>query len=370
MTLPTLPLVHSHHPTTFLERGVTVPFTSPMLSGARARPSDRGGIELIVPNPSGGRGVYILPWSGICQLCHPTVHDTKLYQAITERHGITPASIRQAAGVVAVQELAGRGAAAAARVALDNDLRDRLAANFQLLLATIRQSAPPGTMPDMAGAVAAVDMERHAKHGIEQIAPRLGHSSQVVFNTVEQLADVLTPIGLDAQGPPARVPRLLSAITRFYHEAGQWAREHDDCSGSQARLAGQIAEVTITCAELTLADARASADDVAALLSEWIVAPDALARRLTRCEWLVDGWEQICLLWQTATTRAARHVALAEIALLVPILPKEVASWLGRRVELDDTRNIPRIVPGDTDWRTGLHYERVARNEVLRALAA
>lgn len=370
MTLPTLPLVHSHHPTTFLERGVAVPFTTPLLSGARARPSDRGNLELIVPNPSGGRGVYILPWTGICQLCRPTVHDTKLYQAITERHGITPASIRQAERVVAVQGLAGRDAAAAARVAQDNDLRDRLAANFLLLLATIRQTSPPGTLPDLAGSVAPADIKCRATRGIEQIAPRLGQSSQMVFNTVEQLADVLMPIGLDAQEPPARVPRLLSAIIRFYHEAGQWARDHNDSSGSQARLAEQIAEVTITCTELTLADARASADDVTSLLSEWIVAPEAVARRLTRCEWLVDGWEQICLLWQTATTKAARRVALTEIALLVPILPKEVASWLSRRIELDVTRGIPRIVPADTDWRTGLHYERVARNEALRALAA
>lgn len=370
MALPTLPLVHSHHPTTFLERGVTVPFTTPLLSGARTRPSDRSGIELIVPNPSGGRGVYIAPWGAICQLCHPTVHDTKLYQAIAERHGITPASIRQAARTVAAQGLAGRDAATAARVAQDNDLRDRLAANFLLLLATIRQTSPPGAAPDLAGPVTEADLERSAKRGIELIAPRLGRSSEVVFNTVEQLADVLTPIGLDAQDPPARVPRLLSAINRFHREAVQWARDHDDNSGSQAHLAAQIAEVTITCTELTLADARASADDITALLGEWIIAPEALARRLARSEWLVDGWEQICLLWQTATTKAARRAALAEIALLVPILPKEVATWLSRRIELDVTRGIPRIVPADTDWRTGLHYERVARNEVLRALAA
>src|ERR1700679_4215228 len=97
MSLPNLPLVSSHHPTTFLERGVAVPFTTPMLLGARARPSDRGGIELIVPNPSGARGFYIVPWSGVCRLCRPTVHDPRLYQRIAEREGVTPSSIRVAA---------------------------------------------------------------------------------------------------------------------------------------------------------------------------------------------------------------------------------------------------------------------------------
>lgn len=367
MSLPTLPLVHSHHPTTFLERGVAVPFTTPLLGGTRARPSERARIELIVPNPSGGRGVYIVPWTGVCQLCHPTVHDTKLYQAIAERRGITPASIRQAACAVAARGLAGRAAATAARVARDTDLRDRLAANFLLLLATIQQTSQPGAV---SGPMPPVDLERRARHGIRQIAPRLGHSAELVFNTIEQLADVLTPIGLETQEPPARVPRLLSAIIRFHQEATQWARDHNDSSGSQARLAAKIAEVTITCTELTLADARASAGDIVTMLSEWIVTPEALAARLARSEWLVDGWERICLLWQTATSKAARHAALAEITLLLPILPREVATWLSRRVELDVTGGIPRIVPADTDWRTGLHYERVARNEALRALMA
>lgn len=369
MSLPNLPLVQAHHPTTFLERGVAVPFTTPLLLGARARPSDRGGIELIVPNPSGGRGVYIVPWSGLRQLCQPTVHDTKLYQAIAERHVITPASIRHAARAVAAQGLAGREAAAAATRAEASDLRDRLAANFLLMLATIRQTSPPGTLT-AALLASPLKLEQQAKESIERIAPRLGRSNEMVFSNVEQLADVLTPIGLEAQEPPARVPRLLAAIVRFYRETTQWGRDHDDNTGSQACLAARIAEVTITCTELTLADARASAEDVLGLLGEWIAAPEELARRLARSEWLVDGWEQICLLWQTATTRAARHEALAEIALLVPILPKEVAAWLSRRVDLDVTHNIPRIVPADTDWRTGLHYERVARNETLRALAA
>jgi hypothetical protein len=138
MTLPTLPLVASHHPTTFLERGVAVPFTSPLLAGARVRPADRGGIKMIVPNPAGGRGVYILPWGGICRLSRPTVHDSTLYLRITERQGITPGSIRTAARDVAAEGLAGHEAAEAAGVAQAGETRDRLATNFLLMVAAVR----------------------------------------------------------------------------------------------------------------------------------------------------------------------------------------------------------------------------------------
>jgi hypothetical protein len=56
---PTLPLAQSYDPATFLERGAVVPFTTPLLSGTRARKAERGGAELLVPNPSGSskRGV-------------------------------------------------------------------------------------------------------------------------------------------------------------------------------------------------------------------------------------------------------------------------------------------------------------------------
>jgi hypothetical protein len=370
MSLPNLPLVASHHPTTFLERGVAVPFTTPMLLGARARPADRGGIELIVPNPSGGRGIYILPWNSICRLCRPTVHDTRLHQLIVERQGVTPASIRAAARAVAVQGLAGQAAAEAAAIAQADEIRDRLATNFLLMVAAVRQTDPTGIIDEVEVMTRHSSLQERAKYSIERIAPRLGRSSEAVFSDLEQLAGVLTPIGLEQQVPPARVPRLLAAIARFRTAAMLWARDNPDDSGAHASLVATIAGVTITCAEITLADARASTDCITDLLKEWIGAPEPVARRLARTEWLVDGWEQICVLWEIDTTAAGRRAALAEISFLVPILPKEVASWLSRQVDTEVTRGVPKIVPANIDWRTGMYFERVARNERLRALAA
>jgi hypothetical protein len=368
MSLPNLPLVQAHHPATFLERGVAVPFTTPLLMGARVRPAERNGIEIIVPNPSGGRGVYIVPWSGICGLCRPTVHDRRLHELVADRPGITPATMREAARTVALEGLAGQAAAAAAARAKDTDMRDRLATNFLLLMAAIRQTTSGGAgtiQPSSLG-----ELERRAKIGLEKIAPRLGRGPDEIFRDVEHLATVLTPIGMDRQHPPPRVVRLLADISAFRAEAVQWARDNLDSSGAQAHLAAAIAGVTVTCAESTLADARTATADVIGLLKEWCLRPAPVAGRLARSEWLVDGWEQICLLWKSAVTKPTRRAALAEIALLVPVLPKEVDAWLGRQVESEAIFGIPRLVPAHTDWRTGMHLERVARNESLRAMAA
>ena len=80
----------AYQPATFLERGVAMPFTTPQLAGARGRPDVRVGLEVILPNPAGGRGVYVLPWAGVRELCRPTVHDARLQQLVAELKVVTP----------------------------------------------------------------------------------------------------------------------------------------------------------------------------------------------------------------------------------------------------------------------------------------
>src|SRR5690242_6107211 len=98
-----LPEPKAYLPITFIERGVLVPFTTPILAGTRARPNERSGAELLVPNLSGGRGVYVLPWGSIHGLCRPTVHDRRLNQKVERLRTVTPGTIRQAAREVAIE---------------------------------------------------------------------------------------------------------------------------------------------------------------------------------------------------------------------------------------------------------------------------
>ena len=135
----------AYQPTTFLERGAYVPFTTPMLTGARVRPADRFGLELIVPNPSGGRGDYILQWTGLRSICRPTVHDIQLTERIASLRGVTPANIRHAARELACQGLAGRAAVSAASTALALEAEGQVFMNFELLLRLVQQQEPPGT---------------------------------------------------------------------------------------------------------------------------------------------------------------------------------------------------------------------------------
>lgn len=361
----TLPLVQSFHPTTFLERGVALPFTTPALANSRGRPGERDGFDLIVPNPSGGRGVYILGWDGVRQLCRPTMHDAHLAARLAALRSITPGEIRRVEREILAEGLAGREGQAAARGTAAADRQDRLVTNFRLLLALVHQLDPSAT----ADAPPA-EIEQRARRSFARIAPKLNRTPEAIAVALEELAGVFAPLGLPEQAPPARIPRLLAGLRQLQQETAEWARQRGGDDGGQAGLVAAGAELTLSCAAQSLREAQGTTEDMVTLLRSWGTAPAHVATRLARPEWLLDGWEPIILLWRGAAADADRIAVLGEMAALVPVMPREVANWLGMEVDVEALSRIRRSVKLNEDWRTGQMFSRVARYEHLRALAA
>lgn len=363
-----LPLPQSYHPTTFLERGVAVPFTSPMLLGARARPGNRGGTELIVNNPAGGRGAYVLPWESVCELFQPTVYDRCLHEALSALPVITPGNIRQAARATADQGLAGREAAAAARATSLRDNEDQVLTNFLLLLELVSQAAPgAGIGRGSIDARRTAELEVRAKRTPDAVAPRLGLRPDQIAGELEELALLFSGVGAPGQNPTPRIVRLLTDLRRVRGEIQQFTQEIGDDYGG---LVADVAELTISCARQTLAETHGLVKDMLLLLRQYRDGPTRTAERTARTEWLLDGWEQICALWLSAATDPERHEALTQMALMVPILPLEVCDWLGQVVDVKSAYRWRKEVPLNVDWRTGLLVERVALNEHRLARAA
>ena len=85
-------------PVSFRERGTTVPFTTPLLLNARIRAAAFGrGFEMVVSNPSGGRGALIMPWSAMPDISAPTLFDRYLWESLATSEDISPISIRHEA---------------------------------------------------------------------------------------------------------------------------------------------------------------------------------------------------------------------------------------------------------------------------------
>lgn len=364
-----LPAVQPYHPATFLERGVAIPFTTPLLAGTRARPTDKGRLELVIPNPSGGRGVYIMAWASITTLCPPTLHDRQLSERISSLKHVTPATIRRIARDVAAEGLAGEDAVDAAQTADRNDKGDRLTANYLLLVRLIRQVNGALVGQEPIAAMGPVELERRAQQTVTTIAPRLKRSTNWVASALENIADAMAGVGIDVTSTTSRLSRLVELIRRCSAEITAWSgTQPSDDQAAYVEMICAVADFSLALADAALAKARALTDDVVALLRSWAVEPQHTLQLAGRAEWLLDGWDPICMLWRLARDDAARRAALVEMAQLVPILPREVRDWSDMFWEADIPLRLRRLIPLNEDWRTGATvFGLIARNEKIRA---
>ncbi len=369
---PKLKLSQAYNPTTFLERGVLVPFTTPLLVGTRTRPGEREGLDLIVPNPSGGQGVYILPWDGVRELCRPTVHDVKLHEKVLEAPRVSPFSIRQAARAIAAEGLAGREARAAAELAADAEKQDHILANFLLVMSLVQQVEPQsgdGRTPPEKGGLD--EMEHRAKRAISAVAPRIGKTPELVAMRLEELAVVFDGVGVEPYAAQSRLARAIEALRRFHADMVSWTGAHIDESGERASLIATVADLTLDWARRTLAEAAALTANVAHLLRRWETEPELIGRLAARPDWLLDGWDQIRLLWEGASGTEQQKTVLPELVALVPPIPREASDWVGVEIASDHPARRKKFVGQNEDWRTGNQVlDLIARNERVRSRAA
>ena len=96
-----------------------------------------------------------------------------------------------------------------------------------------------------------------------------------------------------------------------------------------------------------------------------------LGREIARPEWLLDGWERICLLWRAADERINRQMTLTEMVALVPTVPREADEWVEGSLDFGSLNvRKGRMVMLGEDWRTGVTTtDLVARNERICAMA-
>jgi hypothetical protein len=281
---------------------------------------------------------------------------------------VTPVSIRTAARAIAAEGLAGRAALTAAEAANQADEQARLFANFDLLLDLVRQAEPGAPAPERDRPA---ELEQRARRAVSRLAPELGHSAERIASALEELASLFSSVGVGRHAESARAPRLAANLSTLRADMLQWTRSHQDESGGDAARIAESAEVTLACVRVVLGEVQGLRRGIPGLLRTWLQQPDALATLVARPDWLLDGWERICLLWQTADQALGREATLAEMVALIPPLPKEAAEWAGIDLPgIGDGGLHRRKVSLMEDWRTGVTvFDLIARNEQFRALA-
>ncbi|MBP0492948.1 hypothetical protein [Roseomonas indoligenes] len=364
--------VDDARPATFLERGVMVPFTTPMLLGSRVRPSGRRGLEIAVPSPAGVRGFYVLPLRGLPDICTPTLHDRLLVDLVERIPAVTPDAIIGATRQVAQEGFAGREAAAAASAAAKAQANQRLITNYRLLLLLIRQTEVQGEHVLPPERDVPLSVQRRAERAVARLAHDAGLSPSAVVTAMDGLTEAYLAVGFRGDPTRARYQGELVALADMAEEVARWGELAVDPQQSGcASLIARSARLTVEAGEILMERVLAATEDLRALLLRWTRDSEAVLRETARLAWLLDGWSVMAGLWRSAD-RMGRAATVGEMAVMVPSMPREVTRWTGEASgEVSDephsvTHSMrSRFVVRMTDWRTGRMLELTERNEVI-----
>lgn len=303
--------------------GVQLPLLAPMLTGLRLR-SGTTGPEFILPNPSGGRGVYVTSWPVVTGFATPCLHDTLLVGRLSGRKRIGPEAVRDAARWVAREGHAGEAAADAAHD-VEKSLRiAELRLGGQLVMAMARRAGFNRT-EDAARCL--------SRGGFNLLAGRLGwhgpELAEAVRGVSAQHASVAIAGGPDATGSPAgrdgtalprtgsgRWGRLACLMQRFRTALAQ---EQSSGHGADGTTIGRIIAAADQCLALAgrlLPEIDSLHVNPMPLLEAWRDGQVDSAGWLQELEAAFDGWARVCLLWFDTDTPGQRQAVVAEMAIL------------------------------------------------------
>ena len=369
------PSIQTYQPTTFRERGLSVGFTTPFLAGARVRAAvgtagagrPERSIELVVPNPSGGRGVYVVEWERVSEMCKPTLHDTRLGAALETHHRLhgemVPCEIRRLTRNVVREGLAGRDAAASAKAAAavaENHVAD----THRRLMRALVEADGGGAGADDAGLAA------RARRAMAPMALESGRDVDDLTAGLERLAHLAADLGTDAPEAGGFVPQGLAALSQLISNLGRRANPQGGTDGRSAAFVVTNAELTTTLVRRAAQTARARVWAMPRSLADWMQRPAPFVEAAARPEWLLDGWTRICLLWDAAPDGTPPCVTIGEMAALVPPIPPQADDWLGLPPGTATKANPTQRGAHGALAQEGRGMDIVARNERLLAMAA
>jgi len=358
-------------PPTFAERGASVPFTTPIIVGARVRGRNKD-LELVVPNPSGAKGNYILQWKNLPDVFTLSVHDRVLHRAIGEALASNPSAVRKATLKTAATGLAGPAAAKQAKLVLKEEEDFKLLTQFSLLSDTVAQLSG-GQLQITLAHVQSDTGRQQAKLILARVAHKVKLEGNELYALIEAWADHIGPLGTPKLPKAPRMRKMRSRIEEFANSIGSWAEVDKSDSAQLGGLASLVARETSSLAAEHFAAIDAFLDNFESTLSKWDKTQAELARVSDRISWLIDGWDLLVAMWEDAVMKPPyeQQATVQEIARILPIVPEEEVSGPRRDRARDIGVQRRKMVKPMEDWISGsIDPELRSRLERYKAKAA
>jgi hypothetical protein len=337
-----------------------------LLAGCRVRATEKTGIELVVPNPSGAQGYYILPPSGLASICAPTVHDVMLLQYLSDDPAeMTPEHVRGAAHRVAAEGFAGHEAAMAAEQAMARDRSQMMRTHHQLIASLMAQIAP-NSRKVVGEPMLAKQIDGHADAILQRLAETLRCTPFLLASGLQAIAEAYAPVGFAHDS--ARIPTVVQRLEDVASDMSRWLAE--DRANDVGGIGQAMAETIRTGQDIGPAivqEARGQLASPLALLRHWVSDAAAVIAIAHRASWLMDGWDTFCLVWMSADTDLLRRAVLLELPHYLPVLPREAVGWTSVSIPTAAMEPSCRVVSREDGWRSGgAAFSLIERNEKLR----
>jgi len=358
-------VVHDTVPSTFEERGTTIPFTTPELAYCRLRRGSRGSLEVLVNGFSGGCCTYVFPWASIPQVVRLSLHDKALHAEISYSDATTPDKIRMAAYRVARTGLGGPELIEQANKSLEREATEKLASGFFLMLRVIEAT---GVNTDRA-ALALINIHSPegrtmVKQAFRRLGETIGITPEACHQRILELSEIIQPIGFEIEGQRGRLRQLLHRLSHFRDEVIRAD------SGGTTRTLAEVAQLTMRIGNSILSDVDRDIANIVRFVAEWDFRITSTRQNMERLSWLLDGWGQVCDLWDgtDGDKTLGRHQRITEIMRIIPVVPRSESQTRIHVEPADFQRRQNRIVQQNEDWRTGqVDSEMSARMGKLQA---
>jgi hypothetical protein len=360
-------------PLTFGERGVLVPFTTPMLAASRIRGPEIKKAEILVPGLSGGKGTYIIPWKSVPEMFKLTVHDRALHESICEAPDFSPRQIRMAALGTARLGLAGRDACAAARAHLQRDDSLQVTARFFLTLRVVERMATDGASLTLAE-LTSVAGQQKAHKILSSIAKTLGWDFDTLYDHLEVWSKTVAQIGLSEMPAEAPARRLINRLKPLGEHFTEWRKgetEDQVDSSADAQLAADFCRETWRLATEYATDIDLTVKQPAESLRNWDGTIRSAEKVVHKLLWILDGWEQVVKLWDQTVgrPREEQRSALRDVIRHLPIVPRDELpatsqdTWSGL---VNSLRKQIKPVSGEGAATIGIDFDHMLRLEKLK----
>lgn len=363
-------LMEEFAPATFEERGVSIPFTTPLLSRARVRRDQKGQFEFLLPNLSGGRGVYVLNWKGLPSVMTLTLHDRLLFEEIEKLDTHSPERIRSCVLKVQVTGTCGPDAAKRA-VALLADDGEYLVLTQFVLMTEMLKLVNIGAADLLRPGMTADDTKRTAREALAKVAAMFDVAPDEMTTRIDQIGEAVAAIGLPQAPKMGRLKSLADRLQSFAQEAQLFAEADASNAAALGTYVCTVANHTLALAQQRIGNLEAVCRDTQQIARDASKLLKSIQEMVARISWLLDGWEFLIVLWESVKDEplAIKRTTISDISGQVPVIPRDEIRASAERPDLDAIWRLQkRWVRVNQDWRTGfLDIDAVMRLEAMKA---